>query len=308
MLWNKRTADSLFQAITYFKKAITFDPNYAPAYAGLADCYFLLGSVPYTAMRPSEAFPEAEANARKALELDGNLAEAHISLGYSALVYRRDFPEAERQFQSALRLRPQYPPAHQFYAYYLTAMGRIDEAVKERQSARTLEPLSPIFHASLGEAYYQNRQFDLALEENQKSLLADPAYLVALMNIARIYEQQKKYDDADAVFRQELSLAPNDPAVLAMAAHEYAVSARPAQARAMLSQLLALTQHRYVSPLYPALVEIGLGERHEAFRWLDQAYDERSDYLVYLRSEPWVDPLRKDARFPAFLKKLGLPE
>jgi tetratricopeptide (TPR) repeat protein len=307
LLWNKRTSDSLFQAVTYFKKAIDFEPAYAPAYAGLADCYFLLGSVPYTALRPSEAFPEAEANARKALELDSNLAEAHISLGYSALVYRRDFAEADRQFQSALRLRPQYPPAHEFYAYYLTSMGQMGEAVKERQRARALEPLSPIFNAALGEAYYQDRQFDLAIQENQKSLLADPGYLVALMNIARSYEQQKNYAKADATFQQVLGLASQEPAVLAMAGHEYAVSGRSAQARATLARLQEISRQRYVSPLYPALVEIGLGDKDQAFRWLDQAYDDRSDYLVYLRSDPWADPLRKDPRFATFLKKLGLP-
>jgi tetratricopeptide (TPR) repeat protein len=263
--------------------------------------------VPYTALRPSEAFPEAEANARKALELDSNLAEAHISLGYSALVHRRDFAEADRQFQSALRLRPQYPPAHEFYAYYLTAMGRIAEAVKERQRARVLEPLSPIFNAALGEAYYQDRQFDLAIQENQKSLLADPSYLVALMNIARSYEQLKNYAKADATFQQVLSFASQEPAVLAMAGHEYAVSGRSAPAHAILVQLQEISRHRYVSPLYPALVEIGLGNKDQAFRWLDQAYDDRSDYLVYLRTDPWADPLRKDQRFAAFLKKLGLP-
>jgi len=308
LLVNKRTAESLFQAITYFKKAIDFDPTYAPAYAGLADCYFLLGSVPYTALPPSETFPEAEANARRALELDSNLAEAHISLGYSALVYRRDFPEAERQFQSAMRLRPQYPPAHQFYAYYLTAMGRIGEAVKERQRARALEPLSPIFNAALGEAYYQQRQFDLAIQENQKSLVADPSYMVALMNIARSYEQQRKYANADAIFQQVLSLASQEPAVLAMAGHEYAVSGRTTQARGLLSQLKQISQHRYVSPLYLALVEIGLGDKDEAFRLLEQAYNDRSDYLVYLRSDPWADPLRKDPRFAVFLRKIGLPD
>ena len=307
MLWDKRTTDSLFQAIAYFQRAIDVEPGYAPAYAGLADCYFLLGSVPYTALRPDEAFPKAEANARKALELDGLLAEAHISLGYSALVYRRDFAESEKQFQDALRLQPEYPPAHYFYAYYLTAIGRIDEAISERQKARSLQPLSPIFNAALGEAYYQARQFDHAIQENQRSLVADPQFPDALMNIARVYEQQGKHKEAEAILQKILNAAPAEPAVIAMAGHEDAVSGRPAQARAMVSKLQALSQKRYVSPLYFALVYIGLGDKNEAFGWLNQAYDERSDYLVYLRSDPWTDPLRSDPRFAAFIQRLGFP-
>jgi len=306
LLWNKRTSDSLSEAVKHFERAKELEPTYAPAYAGLADCYFLLGSVPYTTKRPREAFPEAEGNARKALELDPYLAEAHISLGYSALVYRRNFGEAEKQFQTAMQLRPGYPPAHEFYAYYLTAMGRIDEAVKERQVARDLEPLSPIFYAALGEAYYQARQFDLSIQANQKSLLVDPTYADALMNIARSYEQLKKYDQADAILQKVLAGAPNDPAVLAMAGHEYAVSGRSADARKIVARLQQIARTRYVSPLYTALVYIGLGDKNAAFRSLDQAYDEGSDYLVYLGSDPWADPLRGDPRFQAFLKKLGI--
>jgi tetratricopeptide (TPR) repeat protein len=307
LLWNKRTTESLFQAIKYFQRAIDTEPTYAPAYAGLADCYFLLGSVPYTALPPDEAFPKAEANARKALELDPSLAEAHISLGYSALVYRRDSAESEKQFQAALWLRPEYAPAHAFYAYHLTAVGRMDAAIAERQKARSLEPLSPIFNTSLGEAYYQARQFDLAIQESQKSLVADPDYPDALMNIARDYEQQGSYSKADAVLQRILAARSGEPAVIAMAGHEYAVAGRSAQARAMLSKLREASKQRYVSPLYFALIYIGLGDKNEAFRWLNQAYDERSDYLVFLRSEPWADPLRKDPRFAAFLAKLGLP-
>jgi len=306
LFWDKRTTDSLFKAVKYFERAKELDPAYAPAYAGLADCYFLLGSVPYTAMRPSEAFPKAEASARKALELDPYLAEAHISLGYSALVYRRNFAEAEEQFQTAIRLRPGYPPAHEFYAYYLTARGRIEEAVKERQIATDLDPISPIFYAALGEAYYQGRQFDLAIQENQKSLLADPTYADALMNIARSYEQLRNYNQADAILQRVLAAAPNEPAVIAMAGHEYAVSGDLASARRMVSRLQQLSQTRYVSPLYPALVYIGLGDHNAAFHSLDQAYDDGSDYLVYLGTDPWADPLRGDPRFQALLKKLGI--
>ena len=307
LLWDQRTAESLYQAIPYFQKAIDLDPTYAPAYVGLADCYFLLGSVPYTALPPNEAFPKSEAAARKALELDNSLAEAHVSLGYSALVYRRDFAEAEKQFKSALKLRPEYPTGHEFYAYYLTAMGRVDEAIRERRIARELEPRSPLLNTALGEAYYEARQFDRAIQEHQKALLAHPGYPDALMNLARSFEQLGQYAQADPILTQMLVAAPNEPAVLALAGHEYAVSGRPAQARALLARLRQIQTRRYVSPLLFALIYMGLGDKNNIFQELDQAYAERSEYLVYLRTEPWADPLRGDPRFAELIKKLGFP-
>ena len=157
--WNLRTTQSLMQAISYFQQAIAYDASYAPSYAGLADCYALLGSAPNTALPPSEVFPKAKANALKALALDKDLAEAHVSLGYSALVYDWNYPEAEKEFRKAIDLRPDYATAHQYYAYYLTAMGDIDQAIAERQRAVSIEPRSPVLNAALGEAYYEAHRF-----------------------------------------------------------------------------------------------------------------------------------------------------
>jgi tetratricopeptide (TPR) repeat protein len=307
MLWSRRTSDSLYQAISFFQKAIDMDPAYAPAYAGLADCYFLLGSVPYTALPPNEAFPKAEEAARRALELDSSLVEPHVALAYSALVYRRDFAESERQFQAAFKLRPEYPTTHEFYAYYLTTMGRLDEAIRERRIARDLDPLSPLFNTALGEAYYQAKQYRQAVQEHRQALLADPNYADALLNLARTYEQMGMFAQADAILQPALAAAPNEPALLAMVGHECAVSGRPAQARAILARLQKIKGNRYVSPLYFVLIYVGLGQKDDAFAAMDQAYEERSEYLVYMRTDPWLDPLRNDPRFQSFLEKLGLP-
>ncbi|HSB76442.1 MAG TPA: hypothetical protein VLC12_12380, partial [Terriglobales bacterium] len=152
--WNKRTPESLFKAIDYFQQAVARQPSYAAPYSGLADCYGLLGSVPYAALPPREAFPKAKVAAERALELDPNLAEAHVSLGYIHLVYDWDAAGAESEMRRALELRPDYATAHQFYAYYLSATGRLDQAIAERQRAQELDPLSPVITASLGEAYY----------------------------------------------------------------------------------------------------------------------------------------------------------
>lgn len=305
-LWNRRTADSLSRAISHFEQAIQADPNYAPAYAGLADSYSLLGSVPFSALSPKEAFPKAEAAARKALELDETLSEAHVSLGYSKLVYDWDFSGAEKEFLLAMQFRPGYATAHQYYAYYLTVMGRLDDAVAERKKATDLDPASPLLSSALGEAYYQKRQFDLTIAQNKTSLDLDPSYAIALINIGRAYEQKQMYPQALQAFQQILAAVPNDPVLLALIGHTYAVSGKKTDARAIVSRLIQMRNNRYVPSLYIALVYTGLGDKNAAFQWLDKAYEERCEYLVYLPTEPTADPLRDDVRFSAFLKRFGL--
>jgi eukaryotic-like serine/threonine-protein kinase len=304
--WNLRTSESLLEAVSSFQKAITYDATYAPSYAGLADCYALLGSAPYTALPPSEAFPKAKENARKALALDENLAEAHVSLGYSALVYDWNYPEAEKEFKKAIELRPDYATAHQYYAYYLTAVGNLDQAITERQRAITIEPKSPLLNTALGEAYFQARRFRESIGPNQEALSIDPHYADAIINIGRAYEQMGMYPQAQQAYQSILAFAPHDPALLALLGHLYAVSGRQAAAREIISQLQQISGGRYVPSLYVALIYIGLGDKNQAFAWLDKAYNERCEYLVYLPTEPMADPLRKDPRFDSLLKRLGL--
>jgi TolB-like protein/Flp pilus assembly protein TadD len=305
-LWNRRTTESLTSALAYFQQAIQADASYAPSYGGLADCYSLLGSAPYTALPPLEAFPKAEAAARKALEIDETLAEAHVSLGYSELVYDRNFPQAEKEFQRALQLRPTYATAHQYYGYYLTAMGRLDEAIAERKQAQELEPASPLLNSALGEAYYQARKFDLTIAQNQKSLVLDKSYAIALINLGRAFEQKKMYPEAIQAFQKILAFVPDDPVLLALIAHDYAVSGRKAEARTMVAKLEQMSAARYVPSVYIALIYTGLNDKDEAFRWLDKAFDERCEYLVYLPTEPLADPLRNDPRFAQLMHRLGL--
>ena len=304
--WNLRTTQSLMQAISYFQQAIGYDASYAPSYAGLADCYALLGSAPYTALRPSEGFPKAKVNAQKALELDNDLAEAHVSLGYSALVYDWNYPEAEKEFRKAIELRPDYATAHQYYAYYLTAMGDLDQAIAERKRAVSIEPRSPLLNAALGEAYYQARRFSDSIGPNHQALSIDPHYADAIINIGRAYEQMGMYPQAQQAYQSILAFAPHDPALLALLGHLDAVSGQQTAAREIISQLQQMSADRYVPSLYVALIYIGLGDNNQAFAWLDKAYEERCEYLVYLPTEPMADPLRSDPRFPALLERLGL--
>ena len=304
--WNKRSEEGFKKAIKLFQQSIEIDPTYAPPYAGLADCYELLGSAPYSTLTPSEAFPKAEDAAKKALELDGTLAEAHVPLGYSQLVYERNYSEARKEFEEALRLRPGYATAHQFYGYYLTAMGKTDEAIAERKRALELDPISPLLNSALGEAYYHARQFDVTIEQNKKALELDPTYAIALVNIGRAYEQMGMHPQARAAFQKILTAAPEDPAILSLMGHEYAVSGDKANANGILAKLAAVATKKYVPAVYFAVIYTGLNQKDDAFRWLDKAYEERCEYLVYLGSEPLADPLRDDPRFSQLLRRLGL--
>src|ERR1035438_8804843 len=277
--WNKRTEVGFSKAITLFRRSIEIDPTYAPSYAGLADCYELLGSAPYSTLKPQDAFPQAEAAARKALELDSTLAEAHVPLGYSQLVYEWNFPEARKEFETALRLRPSYATGHQFYGYYLTAMGKPEDAIVERKKAIELDPISPLLNSALGEAYYQARRFDVTIEQNKKALDLDPRYGIALVNIGRAYEQMGMHQQAREAFQNILAAAPDDPAILALMGHEYAVSGDKVNAGRFLDRLTAISNKEYVPAVYFAVVYIGLNRKDDAFRWLDKAYDERCEYL-----------------------------
>jgi len=304
--WNKRTEDGFTRAITLFQRSIEIDPTYAPPYAGLADCYELLGSAPYSTLVPSEAFPKAEAAARKAIELDSTLAEAYVPLGYSQMVYERNFPDARKAFERALQLRSGYATAHQFYGYYLTAMGKLDEAIAERKRALELDPISPLLHSALGEAYYHARQFDVTIEQNKKALELDPRYAIALVNIGRAYEQMGMHQQARDAFQTILTAVPEDPAILSLMGHEYGVSGDKVNANKILAKLKEISTRKYVPAVYFAVVYIGLSRKDDAFFWLDKAYDERCEYLVYLGSEPLADPLRSDPRFSRLLSRIGL--
>jgi len=304
--WNKRTTETLTRALALFQQSVNADPTYAPAYAGLADCYELLGSAPYTGLPPNQAFPKAEAAAKKALALDESLAEAHVSLGYSKLVYEWNLVDAEKELDRAIKLRPDYATGHQFYAYYLTAIGNLNGAIAERKRALELDPVNPLLTSALGEAYYESREYDLTIEQNTKSLALDPSYAIALVNIGRAYEMKGMHPQAREAFQKILAVAPNDPAVLALMGHEYAISGDSAKAMQIISQLQQLSAHTYVPAIYIALVYTGLHDLDNAFTWLDKAYNERTEYLMYLPTDPLADPLRGDPRFAQLLHRLGL--
>ena len=184
----------------------------------------------------------------------------------------------------------------------------MDHAIAERKRAVSIEPKSPLLNTALGEAYYQARHFSDSIGPNQAALAIDPHYAVAVINEGRAYEQMRMYPEARQAYQSILAFAPHDPALLALLGHLDAVSGQQAAARGIISQLqqMSANKDRYVPSLYIALIYIGLGQNNQAFAWLDKAFEERSEYLVYLPTEPMADPLRTDARFVALIERVGL--
>ena len=301
--WNKRTQEGFQKGLDYFQQALERDPAYPLAYAGLADTYSLLAN--YFFLPPQEAFPRAKAAATKALEIDDTLAEAHASLAFARHHYDWDWSGAETEYRQALELNPSYATAHQWYAEYLTTVGRKEEAIAEIRRAQELDPLSLVIDANVGRLLYYTRQYDRAIEELQNTLRLDPNYFWAHVFLGMAFEQKGMYAEAIAEFQKVAALSGGEPNV--PLAHTYAASGRTDDARKMLDAL----QQRYgedVESYFLGGIHAALGEKDEAFAWLEKAYDEHSFFLVFLPADPWFDPLRDDPRFQSLLRRMNFPE
>jgi TolB-like protein/Tfp pilus assembly protein PilF len=306
--WNRRTEAALKQAIGYFQRAIAADPDYARAYSGLADCYSSLGaSSAVGALPPRQAMPEAKAAALKALQIDGTLAEAHNSLAQVHLLYDWDLAASEKEFRRALELDPEYTTAHHWYSHCLVALGRTDESLAESKRALELEPLNLVVGVHLGWHYLYARQYDQAIEQFRKTLELDPAFPQAQRYAAWAYLQKGMRQEAIASLRAALGPLGRNPEVEGELGYALGVAGRRAEALAMLEGLRQLPSTRYVPPYSVALVHAGLGDRDQALAWLEKAYGERSDYMLYLNREPMLDDLRSDPRFAALVRRVGLP-
>jgi DNA-binding winged helix-turn-helix (wHTH) protein/TolB-like protein/Tfp pilus assembly protein PilF len=301
--WNKRTAEQLQQGIDYFQQAIEIDPTYAPAYAGLADCYNML--VVYGVSQPKDGFPKAKDAAIKALDIDSSLAEAHTSLAFTKFRWDRDRVETEREFQLAIKHKPTYAPAHQWYSSYLVALERFDEAIAEARRAQELEPLSLIASSHLGWILYLSGRSDEAIAHGTKILELDPNFFPALRYRGLAYEQKRMYPKAIADFQRGLQLS-GSPLMLALLGHAYAVSGNTAEARKALQDLRELESQRYVSAYTVAAIYAGLGEKDQAFKALERAYDEGDVWLMNLKVDPVFSNLRSDKRFQDLLVRAGL--
>ena len=301
--WNKRTGNDLKKSIDYFQQAIAADPNYALAYAGVADGYVWLPG--YTVGTPRDCYPKAAAAAKKALELDDTLAEARTSLALAFWLYNFDFSQAIREFQRAIELNPNYAIAHQQYGNNtLMALGRFDDSIAEGKRAVELDPLSLVINADLGTDYYYARRYDEAIAQVRKTLEMDPGFYIAHLGLGQMLDAKGAHDAA-IVECQKARALNDDPAVLGVLARAHGLSGNKTEAEKILDQLKKLSQERYVSAYSFALVYVGLGNKEEALRWLEQSYQDRAGSDIgYIRVDPLLDPLRGDPRFEALAEKI----
>jgi TolB-like protein/Tfp pilus assembly protein PilF len=301
--WNKRTASDLKKSIEYFEQAIAADPNYALAYAGIADAYVWLPG--YTAGTPRDCYPKAKAAATKALQLDDTLAEAHTTLALAIWLYDFDAFQAIMEFQRAIELNPNYAIAHQQYGNNtLSALGRFDDAIVEGKRAVELDPLSLVINTDMGSDYYYARRYDEAIAQLHKTLEMDPGFYIAHLVLGQILDS-KGARDAAIVECEKARALNDDPSVLGVLARAHGLSGNKMEAEKILDHLKKLSKERYVSAYSFALVYLGLGDKEEALRWLEQSYQDRAGSDIgFIRVDPLLDPLRGDPRFEALAEKV----
>jgi serine/threonine protein kinase/Flp pilus assembly protein TadD len=302
-LWNKRTPGDLNTAVNSFDEAIKTDPTYAMAYAGLADSLSLLSI--YGEVPPREAMPLAKAAAKRALEIDDTVAEAQAALADIQWAYDWDSATAETGFRHALALNPNYATAHQWYAVFLSNQGRHGEATAEIGRARELDPLSLIIQANAGFDYYYARQYERAIEILHGAAEREPNFWVFHSMLGQTYVAMGRMAEAISEFEKAKSLSPENVRVMSMLGLAYAKIGRQAEARRLVEEMLSLSHKRYVSPALIAVIQIGLGEKGKAFDSLDKAYQDRSDWMIFLKTDPLFDLLRADPRFGDLLRRVG---
>jgi DNA-binding winged helix-turn-helix (wHTH) protein/tetratricopeptide (TPR) repeat protein len=302
--WNRRTLEGLQKAIGSFRQAIDADPGFALAHAGLADCYVLLPL--YGAFAPREVFPEAIAAAERALALDDSLAEAHTSLAYARFLYERRWEAAERGFRRAIELNPDYPTAHQWFAFLLSALGRHREAIARARQARDLDPLSLVINSDNGMVLYFAREYAGAVEQFRRTLELDPSFAYAHFGLGHAWQQQGRLDEAVEEQRRAVELAPGSPALKAALGQALAWAGRPEEARRLLAELEERAAREYVESSDFAFLWTALGEPDRAIDRLERACDERSRFVAFLATWPIYDPLRTHSRWPELLRRAGL--
>ena len=305
--WNQRTEAGFQKAIKYFNRAVEQDPNYAVAYAGLADTYVLLGEYGFVPAR--EAYGKAREAAAKALQLDETLAEAHCTLAAVKGDYDWDWPGAESEFGRAIELNPGYATAHQWHGELLSDLGRYPEATAEIQQAQQLDPLSPIINVIAGDILMRAGQNDLASDQLRQTIDLSPNFAPAHLRLGYVYLRKKAFAEAAAEFQKALTLTPTSPKDMSALGNAYAREGKRADARKLLGELQQRSRQRYVSWCHIANIYAGLGETDQAFASLEKAYAERDPILVVdLKSNPLFDPLRSDPRFSALVRRVGLPQ
>ena len=305
--WNKRTAEGFTLGIAQFKQAVEKDPGYALAFAGLADSY--TGLTFYNFAAPNETMPKAREAAMNALAIDSTLAEAHASLAHVKVNYDWDWAEAEKEFRLSIQLKPDYATAHQWYAiHYLTPTGHLEEAIQEIKLALDLEPTSLVMNTFLGATLYFAGRYDDAIEQCRKTIVMDSNFAVAHWHLGLALEQKGMFDDAIEELQKAITISGSSPLMIAALGHAYGIAGKRNEANRILDQLQKLSAIRYVSSCELAAIYVALGEREQAFQWLERSYKERSFHLVNVKVRPEFASLHPDPRFQDLVRRIGLPQ
>ena len=303
--WNKRSPEGLQKAVEYFRQALEKDPAYSLAYAGLADTYAYLSF--FNVVAPREAMPKAKNAAVKGLEIDKDLAEAHVSLGYVSFTYDGDWPAAGKHFEQALALNPAYSRAHTFYPFYLSSLGRSEEALEVARRALDFDPASPAVSHSLAVQLYFARQFDQAIDQAHNTLEMDANFAISYAVLGEVYLSKGMYREGLLALEKYSALSRSSATSLALLGYSHARLGERSQALRMIEELKAASKESFVPALFVALVYAGLEDKDQAFTWLEKAYEERFNRLAYLKVDALWDPLRSDPRFADLLRRVGIP-
>ncbi|HXP16260.1 MAG TPA: protein kinase, partial [Terriglobales bacterium] len=302
--WNKWTEEGFRKAIDYFNQAVEKDPNYAQAYAGLADTYNFLGESGY--MAPHQVWQNAKSAAMQAVKLDDSLPQAHISLALVRESYDWDWDGAESEFKRAIQLNSNSASGHQWYGDFLMRMGRFDEARMELKKAQDLDPLSLLTNTSLGRLLYFTRQYDAAAQQLTKTLDMDAKFVPAQHAIESAYAQNGKYREAIAQRQKVLTLSGN-PDLAATIGEDFRTSGYPGVMKSWLAGLMEVSKRGYVSPYNIAQIHAQLGDKNQTLASLEQAYNQRDSNLTYVKVEPAFDEVRSEPQFQQLVQRLGIP-
>jgi serine/threonine protein kinase/Flp pilus assembly protein TadD len=303
---NKLSKDGFGKGIDYFNQAIALDPNYGLAYSGLAYNYINQDD---WFMPPNEAGPKARDAARKALAIDESDVGAHLSLAIETHWYEWNWAAAESEFKRAIELNPNNSETLGYYSWFLAPMGRKDEALAQAKRSQQADPLSTMANLFVGSVLVFNRQWDPAIEQLRSAIELDPTFWFDHCFLGRAYEQKGRLPEAIAEFQRALELEKDNAETWSSLGHAYALSGNRAEAQKLLDHLKELSVHSYVAPYNVSVIYAGLGEKDQAFAWLDRAYKDRSYYLaVYLTTDARLDNLRSDPRFGELQRRVGLPE
>ena len=303
--WNKRNTEDFPKAVKYFQQAIAQDPNYAIAYAGLADSLSIIGF--WCLVPPGEGCGRAKGLALKAVEMDPSLAEAHVSLAWSTMLYDYDFSTAKKEFEMAIQLNPRFALAHQWFGFYLATMGHYEEGYAELKRAIHLDPCSSIIHWTSGFVYWRARQFDRAIEQHEKALELNLHSAQWHWGLGVACLDKCLHERAIAALQTADNLSPSVPIIIGYLGAAHAAAGHLDAAQKMLEQLNELSKQRRVTSYVAGRICAALGKKDEAIRWLEIAYRQRDPWMLLLKTETGFDDLRSEPRFQELMRRMNFP-